>query len=123
MQRVFAKKMVGGKRPRRLANQEELHQGAHCSSHRRGHRRRARSFGLRNACRAFTCVPPAWVIVEAAQKVCWNQNYLVGIQTTASESPVLEPSTKTANAAGVAATLEVAEGRGRVQQGAFFALT
>ena len=63
------------------------------------------------------------MIVEAAQKVCWNQNYLVGIRTTASESPVVEPSTQTANAAGVAATLEVAEGREWVQQMAFFALT
>ena len=43
------------------------------------------------------------MIVEAAQKVCWNQNYLVRIRTTASENPVLEPSTQTANAAGVAA--------------------
>ena len=47
----------------------------------------------------------------------WN---LVGIWTTASESPVLEPSTQTANAAGVAATLEVAEGREWVQQGELF---
>ena len=63
------------------------------------------------------------MLVEAAQKVCWNQNYLVGTRTTASESPVLEPSTQTANAAGVAAALEVAEGREWVQQGAFFELT
>ena len=63
------------------------------------------------------------MIVEAAQKVCWNQNYLVGAWTTASESPVREPSTQTANAAGVAATLEVAEGRGWVHQRTFFAMT
>ena len=42
------------------------------------------------------------MIVEAAQKVCWYQNDLVGTRTTAAESPVLEPSTQTANAAAVA---------------------
>ena len=63
------------------------------------------------------------MIVEAAQKVCWNQNYVVGIRTTASGIPVLEPSTQTANAAGVAATLEVAEGHEWVQQRTSVALT
>ena len=63
------------------------------------------------------------MIAEAAQKVCWHQNCLVGTRTTASESPVLEPSTQTANAAAVAAAREVAEGREWVQQGAFCALT
>ena len=123
MQRVFAKQMDGGKRPRRLANQESFRQGAHCSSHSRGPRRRARSFGLRNGCRRFKGVPPDWAIVEAAQKVCWNQNYVLGIQTTASETPVLEPSTQTAIAVGVAAALEVVEGREWVQQRASFAPT
>ena len=63
------------------------------------------------------------MMIEAAQKVCWNQNYLVGTWRTASESPVLEPSTQTANAASVAATLEIAEGHEWVQQRTPVALT
>ena len=62
-------------------------------------------------------------MIEAAQKVCWNQKHFLGIQTTASEAPVLEPSAQTAIAAGVAATLEVVEGRKWVQQGTSFAPT
>ena len=46
-------------------------------------------------------------MVEAAQKVCWNQNYHVGNRATASESPVHEPSTKTANAVDAARAIMV----------------
>ena len=79
---------------------------------------------LESSPKASTPSALAWV-VESFPPVQTRSTRLGNYRgrATASENPVLEPSTQTANAAGVAEALVVTEGREWVQQKTFFALT
>jgi hypothetical protein len=54
--------------------------------------------------------------IEAAQKVCWSQKYVLGIQTTTGDNSALEPLTQKAIAEGMVAVLEIVEDCEWIQQ-------